>query len=80
MFCCDLGKYSIFYDYHKNMVICVHVQTVDTRPLFQEGIWPGYEATRTSTFWDVFEELIPHLHVHSHRSIVTSDSSAHIST
>ena len=39
------GKYSIFYDYHKNMVICAHAQTVDTRPLFRGGVWPGYEAT-----------------------------------
>ena len=38
------GKYLIFYDYHKNMVICAHAQTVDTRPLFQGGVWPGYEA------------------------------------
>ena len=38
------GKYSLFYESHKNLGYYVHVQTVSTRPLFG-GEWPGDEAT-----------------------------------
>jgi len=38
------GKYSLFYESHKNQGYYAHVQTVSTRPLFR-GEWPGDEAT-----------------------------------
>jgi len=37
------GKYSLFYESHKNLGYYPHAQTVSTRPLFG-GEWPGNEA------------------------------------
>jgi len=37
------GKYSLFYEFHKNLGYYAHAQTVSTRPLFG-GEWPGDEA------------------------------------
>ena len=38
------GKYSLFYESHKNLGYYTHAQTVSTRPLFG-GEWPGDEAS-----------------------------------
>ena len=38
------GKYSLFYESHKNLGYYAYAQTVSTRPLFG-GEWPGDEAT-----------------------------------
>ena len=38
------GKYSLFYEAHKNVGYYAHTQTVSIRPLFGRK-WPWDEAT-----------------------------------
>ena len=46
------------YDYHKNKVICTHVQTVDTRPLFRGVCGLGTRLDGNTTTLTVLRESL----------------------